>query len=621
MRSQSYYLKKSLAHLQKVDPKLAFKITRTDPTPLEFCLTDKEEPNLKRSFEGRTYHYHSEKGAGDEAQEWFHSISHEAEVIYIYGIGLGYYYEAAKQWLKYHPERALVFIEEDLGVLHRLFETPRGLEMLRHPQVKIVHFTDLAEDKSLFNELSWTYIFCPFAVTCLKLYEEVNHEGFSSFHHLISHEAMQKKDTVGEYLNYGIPFFRNFYPNLRMLPDASWGNGLFNQFQGIPAIICGAGPSLDKNIELLGTLKGKALLLAGSSALNGLIQYGIVPHLGAAIDPNSSQVSRVQAAQKAKVPFFFRNRVNTEALKAITGHRLYLTGTGGYDIADWFDQELGLEGESLNEGHNVINFCMEIARALGCNPIILVGVDLAFTNDKYYSSGTMTNLKLTKKDFGRSWYDVQPILRNDIYGKPIHTLWRWVTESEWISHFAEINPELTIINATEGGLGMKDVPNLTLKEVEEKYLLAKQDLHALVEKRIAETSFPMPLRDDKIRSLMGKIHRSLEDSVAKIDKLLKEMNTLLEGVLKGESDDLETSTSKLLEIEIDEEIGYRYLLETFNLVFTRWRHRTIQQLQDPHRRLSDKSRNKKKLQLQLERLTFLKQVALVNMELIKRAII
>ena len=41
--------------------------------------------------------------------------------------------------------------------------------------------------------------------------------------------------------------------------------------------------------------------------------------------------------------------------------------------------------------------------------------------------------------------------RNDIHGNPVYTLWKWITEAKWISDFAENHPELTILNATEGG--------------------------------------------------------------------------------------------------------------------------------------------------------------------------
>ncbi len=46
--------------------------------------------------------------------------------------------------------------------------------------------------------------------------------------------------------------------------------------------------------------------------------------------------------------------------------------------------------------------------------------------------------------------DKAAIVKQDIYGKPIYTLWKWVAESEWLSNFAAEHPETTFVNATEG---------------------------------------------------------------------------------------------------------------------------------------------------------------------------
>ena len=131
------------------------------------------------------------------------------------------------------------------------------------------------------------------------------------------------------------------------LPHAYNGNGLFECFKDVPAIICGAGPSLDKNIDLLARLKDKALIFAGSTALNALIGKKILPHFGAAIDPHIHQYSRVAAAEPFPYPFFYRNRLYHEALLAISGPRLYLTGDGGYATGNWFEKMLDIEGEDL----------------------------------------------------------------------------------------------------------------------------------------------------------------------------------------------------------------------------------------------------------------------------------
>ena len=64
----------------------------------------------------------------------------DTEVIYVYGVGLGYFYDAAKDWLKKDPHHHVVFLEDNLAVIHRLFETERGSEILRNNQVKLIFF-------------------------------------------------------------------------------------------------------------------------------------------------------------------------------------------------------------------------------------------------------------------------------------------------------------------------------------------------------------------------------------------------------------------------------------------------------------------------------------------------
>ena len=607
MKEQKKYLKKNLKLLQNINPPLAYQLTMIDPEDLEFYCTPRNELNLRRFENGRQYDYHSPSSPVKEAQEWFESLDlHRATVIFLYGTGLGYYYEAAKPWLKQHPRHALVFLEEDPGVLHRLFETELGSLILKDPQVELVYFQDRETSKPLFNELSWTYFDSSFIVSSLKLYQEVNPEGFLQLHHQLSHDIVQKKAFVDEYLQYGIPFFRNFYPNLLEFPTVFLGNNLFNRFSQIPAIICGAGPSLNKNIDLLPALKERALLFAGGSALNALIPKGIIPHFGVAIDPNKAQYSRVAVTQPYSVPFFYRNRLFHEALKAIKGPRLYLTGSGGYEIARWFEEQLHIEGEDLDEGHNVVNFCLEIAQALGCNPIIFVGVDLAFTNQQHYADGIITNLNLTEEDFKTEGdFESTPLLKKDIDGQPVMTLWKWITEADWISKFAHKYSETMILNATEGGLGFEDIPNLTLEAAAAKYLTSPKEKIKHINSEIQGHSLAH-LSQERIVELLKGLQDSLATCIALFSRLLEESDLLAKQVKQGFDFplDLQTATISLLESDIETESSYKYLLDVFNQVYIRMRLREIQQLQSPKRKQSEKRRALKKLELQKQRITF-----------------
>lgn len=615
-------LNKNLNKLRKNHPKLAYDIGHIDPTNVEFCFTQAEEPNLKRTYQGKTYYYHSEENALNEAKEWFKQLSLEnISVIFIYGVGLGYYYEVAKEWLAQKKDRFLVFVEEDLGVLHRLLETERGTILLKHPQIKLVHFSNLLDDKEIFNELSWTFILSPFLITSLKLYEDVNPTGCIELANQLSFDANQKKTLVEEYLQYGIPFFRNFYPNLLEIPKSYLGNKLFNQFKNVPAIICGAGPSLNKNFDVLKTLKDKALIFAGSSSLPAFASRQFPPHFGVAIDPNNGQVSRVKSIKDFQIPFFYRSRLFHDALKNINGPKLYLTGTGGYNIAKWFEEKLHINDENdLDEGHNVVNFCIEIAQALGCNPIILVGVDLALTGQQYYADGVAEKLNFKETELNHiKNFDGQPILRNDIYGDPIFTFWKWVTEAEWISDYAKEHPELTIINATEGGIGFKDVPNMSLKEAKETYLKENNDSLKHIQDEINKSSLAnIDIQD--IKNTISLLQNSLVNCVKKMNIIFEEMTLLEEKLKKGIAipDNLQTPTIMLSEMEIDSEPAFQYLLETFSLIFLRINHRLIQSFHLTNK--PSKAQAKKKIKLHKERLKFLSEVALVNIELIKRTL-
>jgi hypothetical protein len=622
MKDQLKNFNKSLQVLQKTHPPLAHQLAMIDPSELEFCWTQEEELNLKRTYEGKTYYYHSLISARKEAQAWFHSLDlHLATAIFVYGLGLGYYYEAAKAWLKQHPHHALIFLEEDLSVLFRLCETDLGWQLLKDPQVQVVFLRDPHSNKSIFNELTWTYYETPYIISSLHLYREANLEGFLQLQHELNFQFERKKVVVDEYLNLGIAFFRNFYPNLFQLPHAYWGNGLFNSFAQVPAIICGAGPSLNKNMHLLSELKDRALLFAGGSALNALIPKGIIPHFGVAIDPNIYQYSRVAVTQPYAIPFFYRNRLFHEALSAITGPRLYLNGEGGFATPDWFEKQLNIEGEELDGGHNVVNFSLQIARALGCNPIILVGTDLAFTNDQYYADGVAANLNLTSEELKIHDPENPAVLKKDIYGKPIYTFWKWITEAEWISDFAETYPDLTLVNATEGGLGFQGIPNLSLKEAAEKFLQQPRKEIATINEKIQKHSLGH-ITIEHIIALFQEMKESLDRSILHFSKMIEEMDLMVEKIEQGSPfpPDLRSPNMMLLESDIEEEIAYPYLLEIFGKIFIYLHHRNIQDLQSFKRRLSKKKRAIQKLELDKQRFVFLRDVARSNRELIQRTI-
>lgn len=581
------------------------------------------EWNLRTRHRNKQIFSSQAEGLAKQACAWVKTLKlRGVTALFVYGVGLGHQYMALRKWLKANSKRKLVIFEDDLEMIYHLFHTSEGRDLLSDKQVRLFHFKNMDECQEILLGLHWEFVNQKIYVAAIDFYKAKKLEIYTQLKHRIVHDALVKNALIDEYLKYGAGFFKNFYPNLLELPSSLLGNRLFGKFKKIPAVICGAGPSLNKNIDILKTLKDRALIFAGGSALNALHSAGIDPHFGAAIDPNSTEYDRVSRLDMPELPIFYRGRLFHKALKVIKGPRLYITGSGGYDISEWFENALGIEREPvLDEGHNVLNFCLEIAHAMGCDPIIFVGMDLAYTGMKSYADGIVADTVLKKSEILKAKnFDDVAILKKDIHGKPLYTLWKWVAESEWIAEFVEKHPDTKIINATEGGLGFKGVPNHTLKQVATKWLKASYSLVPKIQHELQKSSLEN-VTPSVITQVLHEFTQSIIRSINSISALIEEINNVetkinaLKKVAKGFP--ILSGRAALFEMDLNTEPAYKYLLEVFDEVYMRLIHHEMHHLRFSQN--SEKYKILKKLALNKQRLMFLKSVAQANIELIHMA--
>jgi hypothetical protein len=619
MMDNDKLFQKNLERWSKTCPKQAVMLPYVDRSHLVLCQTKRGEPNIKWVGAGKHYYYHSQEGAAAEAEEWFKALPlRKVPLVVVYGVGLGYYYDAAKAWLRKDRKRHLVFLENDLAVIYTLLQTERGGKMLRDNQVQILYFRDLKDEEIAFEQLYWNFALTRLAVSSLHSYGKYRGALFSELRHKIAYEAATKNALVDEYMRYGASFYANFYQNMLCLPGSYFGNRMFGKFPKIPAIICGAGPSLANNLHLLSTLPDKAVVFAGGSAMNVVNAAGFQPHFGAGIDPNPAQFDRLSTNQAWQVPFFYRNRVFHQAFKLFSGPRLYITGAGGYDTAEYFEKKLGIHyGEFIDEGHNVINFCVEIANFMGCDPIIFLGMDLAFTGMREYAPGVKDDVSVTQSAIlDVEDEDEKALLRKDIFGKPTYTLWKWVAESDWIGTFAKEHPLLTMVNCTEGGLGFPGVPNMKLADAAKRYLVRDYELKDRIHGEIQNSALPQ-ITYRKVSKAMKELAASLHLSVGHLKVLMEDAEVMSSKIKAGETDASQSGLAALAETELTEEPAFKHVIEVFNEVYSRILSHDVHEMNV--RRYSAKQRLLKKLEIAAKKYGFLHDVARVNEELIAYA--
>lgn len=547
---------KNLAYWSKLAPEDSKELKKCNSNSIEFGLTKEGKPNLKTMFNGNEYTFHSNEDPIREALEWLSTIDlRDIEVLFIYGVGLGYYYDVLADWLHSDKQRRLIFIEDNLEVIKRLFETEQAEKLITDHQVELIYIKDFKQDLKKFEGVVNRLGHKKFKITGLEHYLHVKGANVMIASTILNYLMSLKDILTREFYSFGKNFYTNFYLNLSLLVKSYFGNEMYGSFKGVPAIICGGGPSLKKNISLLKTLKDRALIFSGSTSTNVLNAAGINPHFGVAMDPNKDQLHRILTNTAYQIPHFFHNRVNSHALNAIQGDHLYINSGHNHAIAKWVEEQLGLKGAALNEGFNVVNFSLAIAQALGCHPIVTVGVDLAYTDfesyapvlDKhaFFEDTVMFKTKTNEEEL---------ISRQDIYGKPTLTLWKWLLESTWYSQFVVQNPETLLINATEGGIGFPGIKNMSLQEVSSEYFKEVFDLDGIIHGEIQ--SSPMPKTASY--ELLKGVFKTLEEGLQECKVRCKQIEELFLNISKDptkqseDSPEIDKSTRELSKIKIFE---------------------------------------------------------------------
>lgn len=507
----------------------------------------------------------------EEAVQAVQSINtRNIEVIYVFGVGAGYIYDALKEWLRGAPNRNLVFLERDLRVIKQLFHTDRGTEILNDSQVWLYH---LDKECKVLDKITTIFVLREYSVLTLKRYIDRNHTDSQQENAKLSLLINLRQQALYEYLQLGWGYFQNFFHNLLRLPDAHPANEMYGRFHDIPAIICGAGPSLAKNLHLLEGLKDRALIFAGGTAMNAVNADGFVPHFGVGIDPNPEQFTRIITNIAFETPYFYRNRLNHKALNLIHGDHLYVPGSGGYIITKWLEEQLGIFATDLTEGCNVINFSTAIADAMGCSPIICVGVDLAYSNEQPYAPGVLNHPIHNRREFFKTKNEHEElIIRKDIHGKGVYTLWKWIMESFWFSTFSLTNPRSKLVNATEGGLGFFHIPNMTLQEAADRYLTKQYDFSGLVHAEVQRAGMPPDLTREAIENELQNFYKSLETCSTLISTIHQEIRILSSDHNKGLStpEEMLSPTAKDSQEALEKEVAYIHFLKVFEEAFMKW---------------------------------------------------
>ncbi len=173
----------------------------------------------------------------------------------------------------------------------------------------------------------------------------------------------------------------NYRANLKHLCMDTPLRVLRNLAQGMPVAIVGAGPSLESAAKELGNYRNKLFVICVEAAIAPLHRMGLSADLAVSVDPFKHNARQCRTLPEYP-PLVYMPSVHPEVPENWENTRIVALPKGDR-LAEAMDRELGVG--LLNSGGIVGTAAMALADYLGGNPLILVGMDLAFTHDKSHA--------------------------------------------------------------------------------------------------------------------------------------------------------------------------------------------------------------------------------------------
>lgn len=245
------------------------------------------------------------------------------------------------------------------------------------------------------------------------------------------------------------------------------------KMNGLPAILVAAGPSLDKNVTQLKDIKNKAFIMVVDTALNTVLENGIVPDMTMSIDSRKPLVLFKNDKFK-DIPIALSMNSNKDVVKLNTSKHFYEIDEEGY-LKKLLEVN-GKDSIQLPTGGSVATSTLALLHEMGFKTIILVGQDLAYPGGVEHTAAAYgkgnDNVDTKKKDY---------IEVEDNYGNTVLTEANMNIYRKWIENYIGAYSDLTVINATEGGAKIAGTEFISLHEAIERYCTDEYEVSGLLD--------------------------------------------------------------------------------------------------------------------------------------------
>jgi hypothetical protein len=366
--ARSAFFKENLAS-PSFGPETREALEETEAAGVVLSLPDGD---LALAHDGRVY-----GAAGDLLSETvaLAVIGHHYDgVVVVFGLGFGHLVRSLRE----RTSAPIVVYEPHRGMLRTLLEHgPWDLH-----DVHIV--TSPPELERLWSQVTGARPHARLLASpgYVQAFEAIYEDVTASIRRVVSDVELVENTRSARYREW----IQHIMTNVERITDHPLVMGMGDALKGVPAFIVGAGPSLDKNVELLREASQKGVVICVEVSGRAIAKYDVPPahfvvsleghNLATEIEASTASGTTIRAVSLS---------ANPASLAAGKGALMpffeFLPGFRG------LTELTGFQG--ITVGGNVSTAAFSIALQLGCSPIVLLGQDLAFTGGRTHAAGTL----------------------------------------------------------------------------------------------------------------------------------------------------------------------------------------------------------------------------------------
>jgi hypothetical protein len=371
---------KALLRQKELHQVLLEQLDQTQPTQ-DYELLPTPDGNYTLHYKG--IFLHDPEQPLQEVQNTLkqHCTPGPARLHVILGLGLGYLLEQTYQ----NSEGYIIVYEPDLKLLRFLLENLDLSEFFESERVCLTGFqSDLiaAIRKKIYAQYQLDLLIL--RGSAFLLVDEI-----PDFMEKLKELELDRVHDFNTGKAFHYQWLKQVLDNFPYFAKYDFLDSLVGKFAGKPALVVSRGPSLDRAVDSVKALANSTVIIAVGGAIRRLWEADVTPDFAVFYDANGmqEQLHGIPQSVLENITFIICPSTQRCTFTVPSRGKLLFLSQNGAQYCDWLDQILETKHHRLDGGGTVSIIAFQMAQALQCNPIILVGQDLAFPGNQVYAGG------------------------------------------------------------------------------------------------------------------------------------------------------------------------------------------------------------------------------------------